>query len=371
MLEWDFISHSSSLPFDLPAGYSLIDHLSAQAREAFLEKEDLVIAEALFRNLDEKGFLSIALHDLRQSLNVSSHKLQRVLSIVQTFDPAGIAAQSIKECLLLQLKAKNKRDSLAYHIVDKSYEDLLQSRFEILQKKYKITRQTLKKDVIEELKSLSLRPTRTHFSEVYLYPDLLLRKEGIKWTLEVNEKDLPFFRIKNEYQIFLNRCACKKEKEILQSYLNKGKWLMRNLNRRRKILLQVGLFIVKKQQGFLEGKRGLIPLTIKEIAQKLCLHESTIARACNEKCIDTPFGVKPLRFFLSHSVGGKTNTSAAALLEILSELLKKEDKFHPYSDRQIAEKLQEKGISCARRTIAKYRKKLVLSPRRGRKIMQT
>lgn len=366
VLEWKYTAPSSTfLSNEIPAQESLISSFYAQAREAFSSQKDLSIAKMIFANLDAKGFLAPPPFLLAQSLSVSLETVLHVLRIVQMFEPRGIAAQNLQEYLLIQLQGKGKEKTLAYLTVKDHFEDFLQGRFGFLQKTYGVSKEVFQKEILHEIKTLSLQPICSSEPTYVPAPDLSVKQEDEKWTVEVEEKFLPSFRINEEWK---KASLSKEETEVMQEFTSQGKWLARSIYRRRKILLQMGLYIVKKQRSFLEGKGALSPLSVKEIASHLSLHESTVARACSEKYILTPLGIKPLGFFLARALG-ETHSSKGAMA-VIHELLKKEDKNRPYSDREISNYLKEKGIPCARRTVAKYRRKLKLSSARSRSFVK-
>ncbi len=362
VLEWKYTSpRSTSLSCEIPAQDSLISSLHAQAREAFSSQEELDIAKTVFANLDAKGFLALPPFLLAQSLSVSLEAVLRVLRTIQTFEPRGIAAQNLQECLLIQLREKRKENTFAYLVVKDHFEDFLQGRFGLLQKTYGMSKEVLQREVVNEIKTLSLQPICSSEPTFLPTPDLSLKQEEEKWIVEIEEKFLPSFRIKEEWR---SLPLSKEETQVMQRFTSQGRWLMRSICRRRKILLQIGLYIVKRQRGFLEGKSPLAPLSVKEIASDLSLNESTVARACSEKYLLTPLGIKPLGFFLARALG-KTHSNKGAM-EVIRELLRKEDRNRPYSDREISNYLKENGIPCARRTVAKYRRKLKLSAAKQR-----
>jgi RNA polymerase sigma-54 factor len=361
-----FFYRSENTSYEIPTSVSLFSSLLAQAREAFSNKNDVAIAEQIFANLDPQGYLSISLDELKEHLKITSENLLSILRVIQTFEPKGIGAQNLQQSLLIQLKAKGKENSLAFKIVVESFSELLHGKTALLQKKYKISNSILQKEILQELKKLSLRPISTSCETISapVYPDLSLKKEQDKWIVEVIEDFLPKFYLKSETASLL-KSSSTSDKRMLQGFYARGKWLMRSVNRRRKILLQIGLYIIRKQKDFLDGKAKLYPISIKEIAAELSLHESTVARACRDKYIETHFGIKPLGYFISHALNGET--SAKAALEILKELLEKEDKNIPLSDQEISEKLKKQGVVIARRTVAKYRQKLLLGSQKTRK----
>lgn len=364
----------AALPDYLPealAKTSLSDILLAQAREAFPNHKELRIAEIIIANLDHRGYLSESVSSLAEELHCPQDAVFAVLKIIQTFEPFGIAARDLQECLLIQLKNQNKEHTLAYEMIEKHFYDLAQGRMQHLRKKLKLSPEEMQKKVLQELRPLHFHPGKTleEIPTTILYPDLFLRKVGSKWIVDVNEKELPSFRFNPAYSGLLEKNISPQERKTLRGFMAKGKWLMRSINRRRKILKDIALYLIKKQQGFLQGKASLQPLSAKDVAEELNLNESTVARALSEKYIETPFGIKPLRFLLSHALindrGEKKSTQAA--LAALKHILEHEDKSQPFTDQELSEKMQTLGFTLARRTIVKYRKGLKAPSKRARK----
>lgn len=351
LLEWEPSKGIRPLPVEIPSKDSLYDHLLSQAREVF-SKEDLIIAESVFRNLDKQGLFTLDQKTFADSLEITVDKFKEVLGKIQTFDPKGIGAISISECL----KAQLTKDTLLYEILDSHFEKLIEGKWSVIKKKYKLSNEIFQKEILNKLKTLNFSITEGFQKEpaFYPYPDLTIKKEENRFVVEITD-DLPKFYVNDQME-----AASEEDKKIIRSYLAKGKWMMRILNRRRRLLLKIGLMIVQRQREFLDGKKGLNHLSIKEIAEEFEMHPSTIARAFREKYVETPFGIKPLHFFLSG------NQQKEALL-LLKGLLEKEDQKKPYTDQELVLKMKEAGISLARRTVSKYRKKIRMAPSMVRK----
>lgn len=331
---------------DFPARVSLYDHLNAQIRDHFLEPRDRKIAISLMHQLDERGYLPASIEN------------SRILKALQTFDPPGIFARSIQESLLIQLRAKGLSSSDAYFLVEHSYDALVHGRYAWIQKKYK---QIDLKKAIGHLSKLLLRPARSFEEEpaATIIPDLLIQKIEGGWTLELVEEDLPKFHIQTQYEE--QDAQSEEEKEALRSFKTQAKWIVRSLNRRRRLLKDVGRILVRKQALYLDEKGNLAPLSMKEIAETLQVHESTLSRALFGKYIATPRGVLPLRSLINR------DPEAMSAKEMLEKLIAGEDKNRPLTDDQLADVLKEKGFHVARRTVAKYRVKLKIASASQRK----
>ncbi len=363
--ERDFINkntYNDEILNSLAKKKSLFAHLMEQAHEIFSTKEELAIAEALFSNLNHKGFLAISTSELSAYLQITEEKLLEVLKRVQTFDPIGICAKNIQECLLLQLKEQKKENSLIFELVDKHFEAFLQGKNNFLLKTLKISSKKLK-EMTHELKSLKLDPASDYGDEIASppAPDIRIRYERPTWRVFINHSEIPSFSINALENISFD----KEDKKYIQSCILKGKWLKESLENRRKILLKITFFIIKKQKDFLLSAGPLQPLNLKEIALDLKMHSSSISRAVSNKYIDSPLGILPLKYFFSSALSNISNKTA---LDVLKKLIDEEDKNAPFSDDILCKKLLEKGITIARRTISKYRKKLLIAPAKNRKV---
>ncbi len=336
---------------DSPAKLSLTDSLLSQAREVIKEEADLQAIKALITNLDTKGWVRLPLPLIAKEYSIDEQLLEKALVILQSFEPAGIGARNGQDCLLIQLRKQQRENSLIFHLIRDHYDDFIKGR----------CKQLTKKELKKELASLYLYPIEPDdlTAGIPAQADIFFKKKGQNWIVTINEYSLPSFRLNKEYTQLLKNDLPKDEKETLQKFTKQGKWLMCAINKRRELLLKIGLYIVKKQQKYLSGNEAIAPLTKKEIASTLQVAPSTIARAFQQKYINTPYGIKPLYFFLSAPInnGGR---SVKAATQALKNLLENEDPLHPYSDRQLSEKLKQEGYFFARRTVAKYRTKLQL-----------
>ncbi len=333
---------------DFPAPISLQEHLSLQIREHFDDPQDQEFAFALMHQLDERGFLPL------------ETATDRILEVLQTFNPPGVFARNLRESLLLQLRAKGQLGTLSYRLIEHCYEDLLHGRYAQMQKKLKTKNL---KEAIQNLSRLTLRPVHQFLQDPAGGPiciDLLIQKIEGGWTIELLEEDLPPFHIQTDY---LNiEPESKEEKESLRSFKTQAQWIFRSLNRRRKLLREIGHLLIRKQALFLDQKGPLTPLSMSELAAKLEIHESTLSRALSGKYAATPRGILPLRSLVTN------DPEAQQAKELLEKLIRAEDKNYPFTDDQLAESLKGKGFKIARRTIAKYRNKLKIGSASQRKI---
>lgn len=344
LLELDSFPSSSlySLkdPSQIEAPKILYDHLIQQIRERFTNLDERLEAIRLLNHLDERGFLASSTPD------------SPILSILQTLDPPGIFARDLRECLLLQLEPS----SPAHRIVSLCFEDLLHERFKTIQKKTGI--QDLS-SAIQSLSRLSFRPADLFRQEPNfpVIPDLRMTKVGKTWIVESIDEELPKFHLRTDYLSL--SLQSREEKETLRHWAASGKWLLRSLKRRKSILLDIGVYLVRKQAAFFDRKGALQPLSVKELADHVDLHESTLSRALAGKYADTPYGYLPLRSFLSAS----SDSAKIALQQLIAQ----EDKKKPLTDGEIVSQLQKMGTIVARRTVAKYRSELKIGSATQRK----
>jgi RNA polymerase sigma-54 factor len=342
----------------IQAPISLFEHLMQQAREAFPEQER-AMAEAIIGNIDERGFLQTPLAEIALFGPFEEAKLKEILKTIQTFDPLGIAAESLQESLLIQMNRKS--DTLAYAIVKDHFDDLLHNRIPLIQRSLKCTQENIK-TALEAIAKLNLHPGSPYGIQENpaIHPDLILRQEGDELLVEVQDDSLPLFRFNRRYLRMLEDPQIANDtKDFIRHKILSAKWLLRTLDQRHDTLMRIGASLAKRQRDFflnLDGK--LHPLTMKSIADELEVHESTIARTVANKYIDTPRGLLPLRAFFTSALSANDlgeEISSHSVRELMLSLIRSEDKQRPLSDEAIAAQLKNRGIQCARRTVAKYR----------------
>lgn len=356
----------------LCAEVSLFEFLMNQARETF-QPSEIPMAECIIGNFDENGFLKTSLEEIALLNNFSVKKLETLLKQIQTFEPYGVGASNLQESLLIQLTCQHKQDTLAYHIIEKHYEDLIHNRLPLIKKSLHCTveeiTQTLKKDISR----LDLHPGLGHFQHFvqYITPDVTIEINQEVLTVQVNDDYLPPMRINKLYlRMLQDETLSQDTKEFIQQKLASAKWLLNNVHQRNETIFKIAKHLAEVQKDFFltpEGK--LQPLTMKSVAEHLELHESTIARAVSNKYVNTPRGILPLRSFFTSSLATNlgADVSASTVKHVLKELIQKENKQRPLSDAELSKLLHEKGIECARRTIAKYRYELNLGNAQQRK----
>lgn len=331
---------------EIPSSPTLHEYLLAQIRENFPSPKDRLIAQAFLEHLDERGFITCSLEAMA---NYFRRPVDHVLSVLQTFDPPGIFARDLQETYLIQLRAKGKGNSLCYQLVENCFDDLLHGRYEAMKKKLGSPELGSAMQILARLVS---RPAQAYqlAHATPIIPDLQICRINGGWTLQLIEDDLPKFHIQDEYLSL--ELESHEERDLLRELKTQAKWVFRSLNRRRKLLREIGRLLLCKQAPFLDHKGPLAPFTVRELAEKLNIHESTLSRALSGKYVSTPRGIIPFRSLITSS------PTAETAREWLAKWVRGEDKEHPLTDDQLANKLKAKGFPIARRTIAKYRSQL-------------
>ncbi len=357
------------VPVTIP---TLHEHLESQLRLSTSDPELAEIGEFLIGSIDERGFLSIAVDEVAVITGKPVERVEEALKIVQSFDPPGIGARDLRECLLIQLQRKEMGDSLAARIVRDHFESLKERKFAEISKKAHVPVSQVQAagDIIARLNP---RPglAATHEEPKYVVPDLIVEKVEEKYVVFLNDRNVPRLRINPSYRDML-RDGKKKDKtrEYIIGKLNSAKWLIQTIEQRRKTMIKVMKCIVEAQEEFFEkGIAQLRPLTLQQVANQIGMHESTVSRVTNNKYVQTPRGVFELKFFFSSKLqtDAGEEMSAKSAKEIIGQLIDEEDKSDPLSDQKIADLLKDKGLRIARRTVAKYREQLKLLPARYRK----
>ncbi len=355
----------------LTAPISLYEHLMKQVQLAIEEPQNIPLAELIIGHLNDKGYLDTPLSEIAPFAPLET--MEKVLNEIQSLDPPGIGARNLHECLLLQLNLKKKETGLAFKIISEHFDDLVHNRLPLISQKLCIPMAELVQIIEKEIAPLDLHPGYRYFYQpaTALVPDLFFICIEGKWQIEVNTAFLPRIQIAPAYLEALQGGSLKKEETFyLRRQFAGGRWLKRIVQRRNETLRRIGELLIRKQVEFLSGdKAGLKPLTTQEVAQELSLHESTILRAVAGKFVACPQGLFAFKSFFSPAVKTQNGEKISKhnLRKILLRTIEKENKQEPMSDEAIAGHLRKLGISCARRTIAKYRGALKIAPAAKRK----
>ena len=350
---------------------SLYEALSQQLGLSEVSDELRPVCEFLIGNLDADGYLRLPLDEAAAQLGVSSDHVGAALRAVQSLEPPGIGARSLQECFLLQLDRglpDGRQDAaadLTRRLVAESFPDLLHQRWEVLGARFSVSRSAFMA-VTEVLRRLQTRPGGLLGPTVNtaVEPDVMVRREGDRWRVTLNDDGLPRLRISPQYlRLLRSRSLDSSASGYLRERMRSALWFLRSVEQRQNTVLRVSEAIVERQKAFLEkGLSHLRPLVLRDIADDIGMHESTVSRVVSNKHMDTPRGVYPLKFFfhsaISHAVTG--DISSVVVKERVRELVAEEDPVKPLSDARIARLLNRVGIRIARRTVAKYREEIGL-----------
>ena len=355
------------------AKQSFSDYLISQFRLITDEHEVLKVGEYIIGSLDDSGYLTCPLREIADTFSITEEEAEKVLKIIQTFDPPGVGARDIKECLLIQLEAKQMLDSLAARIIMDHFEEFKQKKYLDISKKLKISL----KEIQEQSKiigTLNPKPGLDIIADdpKYVIPDLIVERVGEKYVVFLNDRNVPRLRISQSYrnELQYNPHITTETKDFIQGRLKNAKWLIQTIEQRRRTMIKVMECIVEEQRDFFDrGGAYLRPLTLQAVASRISMHESTVSRVTTNKYVQTPRGVYVLKYFFSSSLGTQSGeeVSAKSAKIRIKEIIEKEDPKKPLSDQKIADILKEGGLIIARRTVAKYREQLGILPARHRK----
>lgn len=369
--DWDFSARTSG-------GESLQSHLLWQLNLAPMSDIDRLVAMTLIDCINNHGYLEESLEEVLDSfdpeLELELDEIRVVLQRIQQFEPAGIGARDLRECLLLQLRQLPPRTPWLNEAqrLTSDFLELLGSRdYSQLMRRLKLKEDELQQ-VIELIQSLNPRPgSQIESSEPeYVVPDVLVRKHNDRWLVELNQEAMPRLRVNAQYAGFVKRADSSADNTFMRNQLQEARWFIKSLQSRNETLMKVATQIVEHQRGFLEyGDEAMKPLVLHDIAEAVGMHESTISRVTTQKFMHTPRGIYELKYFFSSHVstaeGGEC--SSTAIRAIIKKLVAAENARKPLSDSKIAGLLEAQGIQVARRTVAKYRESLGIAPSSERK----
>ncbi len=358
-----FEASDSGFEERISAEKSLREHLTDQLNMAFCDKRDIAIGELLIDRLDESGYLRDDTQELIERLGCSQERIEKLLSQMKQFTPTGIFARNLSECLALQLDEQGKLDAPMKLFLD-NISMLGDYDFKGLAEKCGVN-DTYLMDMVEEIKGLNPKPAAQfeHLVVQTAIPDVLMKRLpknlGGGWRVEINSDTLPKILVNQEYYTQISQnTKNKKDREYVTSQLNSANWLVRAMDQRALTILKVASEIVEQQDAFFNyGIEFLKPLTLKDIAQEIGMHESTVSRVTTNKYIGTPRGIFELKFFFSSALTSETGAthSSEAIKARIKSLIDDEDPKKILSDDKIVAILKKEGIDIARRTIAKYR----------------
>lgn len=351
---------------------SLEDYLMWQLRLSSLDEADQRIGATIIYNLSEDGYLETPIAELAEQLEVKPAQVEQVLKRVQSFDPPGVATRDLRECLYRQLAVLGMEESLAARVVLNHLDLLEKHRYAEIAKALGVSLE-LVGEAAKAISSLEPKPARDYGGPetTYIVPDVFIQKVGNDFMVTLNENAVPRLRLANYYQRVLHDGTVGNEtKEYLQERLRSARWLVKSIYQRQQTIFKVATSIVKFQRAFFEhGVSHLKPLVLKDVAEDIGMHESTISRATANKYAHTPQGIFELKFFFTSGVKASDGggISAETVKEKIRTMVAAEPQDDPLSDQAIADMLRAQQINIARRTVAKYRQALAILPSSRRK----
>lgn len=353
---------------------TLCDHLRSQLSILVISEEQRAAAEAIVGNLDESGYLTATLEDVSQAEEIAFADVEAALRIVQSLEPAGVGARDLRECLLLQLESRNGRGGVAWQIVSdhlnladlKSMRDLAKA----------LGRPQEHVDIaLSVIRHLNPMPGLRYSAggARVIEPDVYIVKDGEDYIIQLNDDDLPQLRFNSQYRRMLDREneSPKEVRNYVKERYSSALQLMKNIEQRRQTILRVCESIVRRQIGFLaRGIDELRPMMIKEVAEEIGVHPSTVSRAVAGKYAHTPQGVFELRYFFSEAVQGPSGSETPLLIlkRMVKKMIDEEDRSRPLTDEQITKLLNQQGIRVTRRTVAKYREDMKIPSTHQRRV---
>ena len=352
---------------------TLKSHLIWQLRMAELDAEAEAIGAMIIGNLDRDGYLRATVEEIAAALNASPERVGEVLAIIQSLDPPGVAASDLKECLLLQLKASGQEDPVVTAIVEHHLHNLGNKNYQAIARDLKVS---LEKVFLasEIIFKLDPKPGREYDAEDadYINPDVHVQKVGNEYIISLNEDGLPKLRVNSFYLEALRNPESLPDnvKSYIQKHLDNALWFIRSIHQRQKTLYKVTESIIRFQKDFLDqGLAHLKPLTLRQVAEDVQMHESTISRVTTNKYIHTPQGVFDLKYFFNSGINQILGDQIASesVKEKIRQLVQGENPENPLSDQEIADLLRRDNVIIARRTVAKYRGMLGVLPSSKRK----
>jgi RNA polymerase sigma-54 factor len=357
---------------------SIQDHLFWQMELTPFSDTDKAVATAIIEAVDDAGYLTVTPEDILQSVGIEELELdevQAVLKRINMFDPIGVAACSIADCLLIQLNQFSQDTPFLKEskVIINEHIDLLGNRdYRQLMRKTKLKEEQLR-EVIRLIQSLNPRPGDAVIksNDQYVIPDVSVEKKNGRWIVELNSDTAPKLAINQQYAAMSKTMKSSTDDgQFIRANLQEAKWFIKSLDSRNDTLLKVSNCIVQRQQGFLEhGAEAMRPMVLNDIAEAVDMHESTISRVTTQKYMHTPRGIFELKYFFSSHVSTENGgeCSSTAIRSLIKKLILAETPAKPLSDSKMADLLAEQGIKVARRTIAKYRESLSIPPSNQRK----
>lgn len=352
---------------------TLQEHLSFQYHLTLLDKKYLKIGEYIINSIDDRGYFTGTVKEVADYFKEEESTIENILQIIQTFDPPGVGARTLEECLLIQLRSLEIKDEKIYTLVENHLLDIASNKYPYIAKQLGITVGEVQ-EYCDFIKTLEPKPGRRFASNQnrYITPDIVVKKIGNEYVILNNDYSSPRLIIRDDYKKMITSGDENSDvNKFLNDQFNSAAWLIKSIEQRKQTIYKVCEVIIKKQIGFFEkGKKHLKPMTLKEIADEIEVHESTVSRATNGKYVETPLGTFELKYFFSSGVEGNfgEGISSESIKSFIQDIINEEDPKKPLSDDKIVNKLKTKGINISRRTVAKYRDDMgILSSQRRKR----
>ena len=357
----------------LVASTSLQETLLEQVRDSELPEDRRPVAEMLIGNIDDYGYLKATAEEMIRSSGFPAETIAETLKVIQTFEPPGVGARDLRECLLLQLERLGQQNTLEYRIVNEFMEALGKRRIPEISRDTETPVDQVQ-EALERIARLEPRPGRAFLpdNDQYVLPEVFVRKSGDEFVVTTNNEHIPHLRISNTYKDLMSQQDNSSEvRNYIREKIRAGKFLIKSLHQRQDTILRIAKEIVNRQREFMaKGVSALKALTMVQVAEVVGVHETTVSRAVSGKYMQTPQGIFEMKYFFTAGIqtssgNGMSNTSVK---DIISDIFKQEDGGKPLSDQEVVRMLKEKGIVIARRTVAKYRTELNILPSNLRKV---
>ncbi|MDH4101305.1 MAG: RNA polymerase factor sigma-54, partial [Nitrospirota bacterium] len=353
---------------------SLADHLEWQLRLSTCSDREKVIGRAIIGNIDDDGYIRVPLAELASAMTgVAVAEIEASLAFIQQFDPPGVGARDLMECLLLQIRQLGLDGTPVEAIVRRHMPNLERKRYQIIAKDLKISVEKVI-HAVKIIEGLEPKPGRPFFRDdvYYIIPDVYIAKIGEEYAIFLNEDGIPRLRTSNYYRDLVKEGngGDPATKEYLDDRFRSAQWLIKSIEQRNKTIYRVAESILKLQRDFFDrGINYLKPMVLRDVAEDVGMHESTISRVTTNKYMHTPQGLFELKFFFSSGLqsSGEGNVSSVSVKEMLRKIVAEEDTRKPYNDQDIVKVLKSKGVDIARRTVVKYRSELNIPPSNMRK----
>jgi len=352
---------------------TLPEYLLSQLNMTDLSEKEIVIGEYIIWNINDVGYLTYGLDLIATNLDVSIAEVEKVLKIIQKFDPPGIAARNLQECLLIQLSESSEPNELAITVIKDHFDDFKNKRFEKIAKKLGIKLEDFK-EVLNIITKLNPKPGQG-YENIYentITPDVIVQKEGNDFKVILNDWNIPHLRINNSYKKLLldKKKTSKNTKEFIKNRLESARWLINSIHQRRVTIIRVVESIVDRQREFFEkGSMYLKPMILKNIADEIGMDISTVSRVTNRKYVQTDYGVFELKYFFSEKIrrDDGEDVSNKEVKNRIRNIIDNEDPKKPLNDLKIVDNLKREGFNVARRTVAKYREQMMIPVSRLRR----